>query len=120
MAPSKPDRVLDELYESVANIFEQAQASLANHKKNSVALFKIHARAAEVTQPSKSGNGVKLVGEKAFQEVIVDMISRVLVVKKGPANADRIVKYVGGFVRFMNEKGECFFFLNFVVELGYS
>ncbi|KIM46792.1 hypothetical protein M413DRAFT_23143 [Hebeloma cylindrosporum] len=107
MAPSKPDRVLDELYESVANIFEQAQASLANHKKNSVALYKILVQAAEVTQPSsssKNGSGVKLVGEKAFQDVIVDMLSRVLVVKKGPANADRIVKYVGGFVKFMNEK----------------
>lgn len=118
MAPSKPDHVLDELYESVANIFEQAQASLANHKKNSVALFKIHAKAAEVTQPSKNGNGVKLVGEKAFQDVIVEMVSRVLVVKKGPANADRIVKYVGGFVRFMNEKGECFFFLMLLGWVG--
>ena len=112
MKPSKPDRVLEELYESVANIFEQAQASLANHKKNSVALFKIHAKAAEVTLPGKNGSsGVKLVGEKAFQEVVVDMVSRVLVVKKGPANADRVVKYVGGFVRYMNEKGEFWGFL---------
>jgi condensin complex subunit 3 len=33
------------------------------------------------------------------------MVNRVLVVKKGPANADRIVKYVGSYVQFMNEKG---------------
>jgi len=108
MAPSKSERVLDDLYESIANIFEQAQASLANHKKNCVALHKIHTKAAEVTQAGKNGTGLKLVGEKAFHDVVVDMVSRVLVVKKGPANADRIVKYVGGFVKFMNEKGVCF------------
>ncbi|KAF8182055.1 nuclear condensing complex subunit [Pholiota molesta] len=100
-----PPPTLDDLYESVANIFEQAQGSLANHKKNCVALFKIHTKAAEVTQAAKNGNGVKLVGEKAFQEVFMDMASRVLQLKKGPANADRIVKYVGAFVKFMNEKG---------------
>lgn len=96
---------LDDLYESVANIFEQAQSSLANHKKNCVALFKIHTKAADVTQATKNGSGVKLVGEKAFQEVFMDMVSRVLLLKKGPVNADRIVKYVGAFVKFMNEKG---------------
>ncbi|KAF8962585.1 nuclear condensing complex subunit [Flammula alnicola] len=105
MAPSsKSDRILEDLYDSVANVFEQAQASLANHKKNCVALYKIHTKAAGVTQPTKNGSGVKLVGEKAFQDVFMDMVSRVLLVKKGPVNADRIVKYVGAFVKFMNEK----------------
>lgn len=102
MAPSAK---LDDVHELVAAIFEQTQASLANHKKNCVALFKIHIKAAAITQPAKSGNGVKLVGEKVFQDVFMDMVSRVLVVKKGPVTADRIVKYVGAFVKFMNEKG---------------
>ena len=109
MAPSsksKADNILEDLHESVANIFDQAQSSLANHKKNCVALYKIHLKAAEVKQPSKSGTGEKLVGEKAFQDVFIDMVARVLVVKKGPATADRIVKYVGSFVKFMNEKRE--------------
>lgn len=102
MAPkSMPN--LDDLHESVANIFDQTQVSLANHKKNCVALYKIHTKAATVTQPGKKG--LKLVGERAFQDVFIDMINRVLVVKKGPVNADRIVKYVGSYVKFMNEKG---------------
>jgi len=106
MAPStKSASTLDDLHESVSAIFEQAQLSLANHKKNCVALYKIHTNAAAVTQPGKNGNGAKLIGEKAFQDVFLDMISRVLVVKKGPVTADRIVKYVGAFVKFMNEKG---------------
>ncbi|KAF4618523.1 hypothetical protein D9613_009994 [Agrocybe pediades] len=96
--------LLEDLRESVSAIFEQAQLSVANHKKNCVALYKIHTTAAAVTQPGK--NGLKLVGEKAFQDVFLDMVSRVLVVKKGPVTADRIVKYVGAFVKFMNEKGE--------------
>lgn len=100
-----PPAKLDDVQELVAAIFEQAQASLANHKKNCVALFKIHLKAAAVTQPAKSGNGIKLVGEKVFQDIFMDMVSRVLVVKKGPVTADRIVKYVGAFVKFMNEKG---------------
>ncbi|KAF9476968.1 hypothetical protein BDN70DRAFT_811386 [Pholiota conissans] len=103
MASSSSSK-LDDLYEGVANIFEQAQASLANHKKNCVALYKLHTKAAQVTQTSK--NGVKLVGEKAFLEVFLDMVSRVLLVKKGPVNADRVVKYVGAFVKFMNEKAK--------------
>lgn len=96
---------LEDLHESIANIFDQAQVSLANHKKNCVALYKLHTKATAVTQPGKNGNGLELIGEKAFQDVFIDMVNRVLVVKKGPANADRIVKYVGSYVEFMNEKG---------------
>lgn len=110
MAP-KPTLNLEDLYDSIANIFDQAQVSLANHKKNCVALYKLHTKAAAITQPAKKGNGLRLVGEKAFQDVFVDMVNRVLVVKKGPANADRIVKYVGSYVMFMNEKGVIWFTL---------
>ena len=104
MAP-KSTLNLEDLPESIANIFDQAQISLANHKKNCVALYKLHTKAAAVTQPGKRGNGLRLVGEKAFQDGFIDMVNRVLVVKKGPATADRIVKYIGSYVKFMNEKG---------------
>lgn len=104
MAP-KSTVNLEDLYESIANIFDQAQVSLANHKKNCVALYKLHTKAAAVTQPGKGGIGLRLVGEKVFQGGFIDMVNRVLVVKKGPTNADRIVKYIGSYVKFMNEKG---------------
>ena len=102
---------LENLNDSIANIFDQAQVSLANHKKNCVALYKLHIKAAAITQPAKKGDGLRLVGEKAFQDVFIDMVNRVLVVKKGPANADRIIKYVGAYVKFMNEKGGLYFTL---------
>lgn len=106
MAPTATDeKFLDTLYTAVAQIFEEAQTSLANHKKNCVALFKVHTKAATITA---NGAKKKFAGEKAFQEVFMDMLGRVLVVKKGPANADRIIKYAGAFVRFLNEKSECY------------
>ena len=105
MAPT-PKKVLDNLHEGIGEVFEQVQVSLANHKKNCVALYKVHTRAAEVVHERKGS--VQFVGEEAFQDVFIDMASRVLEVKKGngAAGAERVVKFIGAFVKFMNEKGE--------------
>ncbi|PFH49330.1 hypothetical protein AMATHDRAFT_76233 [Amanita thiersii Skay4041] len=100
----KSAAILESLTERVAAIFDQAQSSLANHKKNSVALYKIHIQAGGVTESIKSGKATKLIGERAFGDAFISMITRVLVVKKGPATADRVVKFVGAYVKFMNEK----------------
>jgi len=109
MAPrsQNPDEVLQNLHEGIGAVFEQVQISLANHKKNCVALYKIHTHAAEAVHQLGGRKGVQLVGEEAFQDVFVDMASRVLEVKKGngAAGVERVVKFIGTFVRFMNEKG---------------
>jgi hypothetical protein len=104
MAPSS-ENIIAKFQESISAIFDQAQLTLANHRKNCVALYKLHQQATAVTQPSKKDNVIKLVGERAFGDAFVDMVNRVLVVKKGPATADRVVKFVGSYVKFMNEKG---------------
>lgn len=101
----KAPNVLENLQESLAAIFDQAQLSLANHRKNCVALHKLHHQAGAVTKLVKNGTVLKLVGERAFGDVFIDLVNRVLVVKKGPATADRIVRFVGSYVKFMNEKG---------------
>ncbi|XP_006463480.1 hypothetical protein AGABI2DRAFT_208301 [Agaricus bisporus var. bisporus H97] len=88
---------------ALAAIFNQTQTSLANHKKNCVNLYKIHVEAAGQVE-SNSKVTVKLVGEEAFARSFLDMVSRALVVKKGVASADRIVKFVGAYVKFINEK----------------
>ncbi|KAJ7863492.1 nuclear condensing complex subunit [Mycena olivaceomarginata] len=77
-----------DLQGSVAAIFSQAQTSVANHRKNCVALYKLHIKTAH----------------KEFIAVFLDMLSRVVVVKKGPPTVDRIVKFVAQYVRFANEK----------------
>ncbi|EGO04008.1 hypothetical protein SERLA73DRAFT_102367 [Serpula lacrymans var. lacrymans S7.3] len=98
-----PSHFLDSLLDSTGAIFDQAQISTANHRKNCVALHKLFVKAANLTQTSKNG-AIMLAGEKAFGDVFVDMTSRIVVVKKGPPVVDRIVKFIGAFVKFVNEK----------------
>ncbi|RXW17080.1 hypothetical protein EST38_g8776 [Candolleomyces aberdarensis] len=107
MAKSNDPIDLDTVHEAIATIFDQVQTSLANHKKNCVALYKLHLRAAEVAQPTKKKNGTtttKFVGERAFADAFLHLLNRVLDMKKGPAAADRIVKFVGSYVQYLNEK----------------
>ncbi|KAG5636580.1 hypothetical protein H0H81_007551 [Sphagnurus paluster] len=92
------------LPESLAAIFDQVQTTLANHRKNCVALYQLHQHTASVTQPAKNGSALKLVGERKFGDAFIEMVNRVLVVKKGPATADRVVRFIGSYVKFMNEK----------------
>lgn len=100
---------LEVLPEAIVTIFDQVQTSLANHKKNCVALYKLHLRAATVRDQVKKKNGTvstKFTGERAFVETFLDMVNRILDMKKGPPAADRIVKFVGSYVQYLNEKGE--------------
>lgn len=84
-------------------IFEQAQHTTANHRKNIVALRKLQVACATVTE--ETPKGTKLVGEKAFNALFVDMVNRVLGVKKGVAVADRVVKFVANYVAYTTEQG---------------
>ncbi|KAJ7510357.1 nuclear condensing complex subunit [Mycena galericulata] len=91
-----------DLNTAIPRIFEQVQTSTANHQKNFVALHKLHLEAAQKTAPAP--HGVKLVGEREFESVFMDMLARVLPVKKGVTTADRVVKFVGGYISFINER----------------
>ncbi|KAG6819105.1 hypothetical protein H0H93_015408 [Arthromyces matolae] len=88
----------------VSRILEQVQATTANHQKNVVALYKIHEEAAEYKELKRDGMTFKLIGEKLFEEVMIDMIMRVLPVKKGVPQADRIVKFYGEYIKSINMK----------------
>ncbi|KAJ7086065.1 nuclear condensing complex subunit [Mycena belliarum] len=90
------------LQTAVPHIFEQVQATTANHQKNLVALHKLHLEAARKTE--QVGNGHKLVGEREFEGVFMGMLARVLPVKKGATTADRVVKFIGSYIRFINER----------------
>ncbi|KAL5523222.1 YCG1_1 [Sanghuangporus sanghuang] len=96
--------VLVALPDSLPKIFEQAQVSTANHQKNFVALNKLHSAAVSITAPLQNGIDLQLTGEKAFEDLFIDMIVRILPVKKGATVVDRIVKFVAGYVRFIHEK----------------
>lgn len=94
----------DTLPSAVPPIFEQAQHTTANHRKNIAALRKVQDACAKITEDSPKGT--KLVGEKAFNTLFVDMVNRVLGIKKGVAVADRVVKFVASYVAYTTEHGE--------------
>jgi condensin complex subunit 3 len=106
MAPGASDsEILKDLSHRVSETFDQAQSSVANHRNNYITLYKLHTRAASITQAVNHGESLELAGEHCFGDAFLDMVNRVLAVKKGPAVADRIVKFIGGYVKYMNEKG---------------
>jgi len=82
-------------------IFDQAQSSIANHQKNCVALYKVHLTVSELRQSSSSGNAEKLVGERFFEDTICDMMSHVMLVKKGQGVTDRIARTLGTYLEVL-------------------
>ncbi|KAI0266182.1 nuclear condensing complex subunit [Gloeopeniophorella convolvens] len=96
--------ILETVASAIPKAFEQAQNTTANHQKNFIALHKIHVEAAAKTEEVRGGQGTKLVGERAFEDCFVDMINRVLTIKKGTSVADRSVKFVGGYIKYLNAK----------------
>ncbi|PBK90011.1 ARM repeat-containing protein [Armillaria gallica] len=92
----KSSCILDDLHDLVSVRLDEVQGSIANHRKNCVGLYKLHIQAAKSTAP-------KLDGEVAFEDVFIGMLSRVLVIKKGPA-ADRVVRFVGTYVKHIHAK----------------
>ncbi|KAF8656476.1 hypothetical protein AX16_002527 [Volvariella volvacea WC 439] len=107
---------MSSLHVSIATVFDQAQASVSNHRKNSVALYKLHVQSSKVKEKVKGrgrgggdedGEGdarSKLVGEKAFADVFMDMVSRVLVMKKGTVGAEKVVKFVSSYAKYLNDR----------------
>lgn len=95
---------LQDLHANVSRIFDQAQVTTANHQKNFVALHKLQSEAARHTE-ALGNDRVKLTGERAFEKVFTRMICQILPLKKGATPADRVVKFVGGFVQFIQDKG---------------
>lgn len=95
---------LDSLPTELPKIFEQVQLTSANHQKNFVALYKLQSEAAKITESVQNGKSIKLVGERAFEDALLSLLARAMPVKKGAAVADRVIKFVGGFAKFINEK----------------
>jgi condensin complex subunit 3 len=105
-ATSKHAFSLSDLGTNIPKIFDEAQVSTANHQKNFVALHKLQTDAALCTEPAPKGKGIKLTGEKTFGDVFLNAVAHILPVKKGATQVDRIVKFIGGFTKFINEKGK--------------
>jgi condensin complex subunit 3 len=94
----------EQFFLSISLIFDQVQASQANHRKNFVTLYKAHMEAADYIE--ETPRGTRIVGEMQFQEAFSSSLLRTLSVKKGVTEADRVLKFIGGYVKFINEKGK--------------
>ncbi|WVW80873.1 hypothetical protein I302_102863 [Kwoniella bestiolae CBS 10118] len=97
-----PSYLTDTLPSLLPPIFEQVQHTTANHRKNIVSLHKIQHQCSTITE--ETPKGTKLVGERAFNNGFIEMVNRVLPVKKGTAVADRVVKFVASYVAYSTEQ----------------
>jgi len=98
---------MDALTNALPTVFDQAQVTTSTHKKCCISLYKLHTGASTVTETvSRAGRGeeVRLIGEKTFMDTFIDMINRILVVKKGEGTADRLMRFIGSYARYINEK----------------
>lgn len=91
------------LHATIPPHFQQAQHSLANHRKNIVSLHRIHLKVASIIEPASDGR-VRPIGEKVFNQVFFGCLDRVLPIKKGVPNADRVCKFVAGYVIYAQEQ----------------
>lgn len=107
--PLSLEYLTDTLPSLLPPIFDQAQQTTANHRKNIVYLRKIHEQCASIVEEI-SDDRIKLTGEKAFNSLFFDMVNRVLTVKKGVAVADRVVKFVANYVSYCTETGKPFLY----------
>ncbi|WWC72552.1 uncharacterized protein I206_106514 [Kwoniella pini CBS 10737] len=97
-----PSFLSDTLPTLLPPIFEQVQHTTANHRKNLVSLHKIQTQCSTITE--ESIKGIKLVGERAFNNLFIDLVNRVLPIKKGVSVADRVVKFVSSYVAYSTEQ----------------
>lgn len=91
---------------SISKIFDQVQTSTSNHRKNHVALYKLHIELAAIKKSIKNGTQESLIGETLFRKIVHDLLTRTFPHKKGVVCADRVIKFVGSYVRFINERGD--------------
>lgn len=73
-----------------------------------------------MTSTSEDGKFVRLSGEKAFGEKFREHLVHPLGVKKGVEQADRVIKFVAGFVGFAVEFGAFLHFSSFTFPLQNS
>lgn len=128
VAPQSAEELETRLSETLPAAFDQAQSSIASHQKNWVALHKLHLHAsllADSTEdaPRKGKNAKKhaLAGLDIFHTAFTNLLNHVLQVKKGSGGGvgERLVKFVAGYIKYINEKGARFD-LCFAIVTSYS
>jgi condensin complex subunit 3 len=87
-------------------IFTSSQHSIATHRKSINSLHALFLLCSTITTLSDDGKQIRLTGERAFGERFREAVLHPLGVKKGVEVADRVIKFVAGFVGFAVDYGE--------------
>jgi condensin complex subunit 3 len=106
MPATTKDPYLEELRGHVAAVFQQAQVPPVNYRKNCVNLHKIQDRSKDITE-DVGRDKIRVTGEIAFQQAFLECLFRVLPTKKGDLCGDRVVRFIGAYMKFANERGAC-------------
>ena len=89
----------------ICNIFGDAQGTTVGHRKLVVSLRKVQeACCYEPTNPSKKNH--EEFGEDDFNVEVARCVIRLMGVKKGEGVGDRLIKFLGLFLRHACDKGK--------------
>lgn len=91
--------------DSLPSLFSSAQTSSSAHRRSLAALHKIFLSCSAYTTTTEDGSSTRLTGEKEFLVRFKDCVDRLLDIKKGITQADRVVKFVAAFVTLVSEEG---------------
>ncbi|KAI8141539.1 nuclear condensing complex subunit [Fennellomyces sp. T-0311] len=103
-AASRKETAIASLSSSVPQIFNDAQKPNANHRKHAIALRKIQEQCA-LLSPIVAGepHQVDLDGEDAFNKAVIRNINKILQIRKGEPNADRITRFISTFLQYTQQ-----------------
>ncbi|CAB5130028.1 unnamed protein product [Rhizophagus irregularis] len=82
----------------VPQIFQDVQKTVINHRKNAVVLRKFQFQCSQFNDDNHN------FGENEFNKEFVRNVNKILPVKKGQANAERVITFIATFVNYCQEK----------------
>jgi len=94
---------VESFLDEIPNIFQDAQRSLATHRKNAAALRKI------IQKNCKNEENEQLFIKEFFRN-----LNKILVIKKGQIAADRSLKFIVEFIKLSikKENGNLYYYKN--------
>ena len=86
----------------ICQIFSSAQSTATGHRKLVIGLRKVQEACCYESEEQQGGNGFR---EDDFNVEIARCVIRLMAVKKSEGVADRIIKFLGLFLKYACEKG---------------
>lgn len=101
----------------IAQIFSDAQSTTATQRKLQTLLRKIQERCCfeQPQSKKKKAQEEEEFDEEEFNNEVTRCLLRVLNVKKGVQEGDRVIRFLGLFLKNASEKGKC----TSAIDMGY-